>query len=103
MKNVVLLVLGIIVLTGCGGGSTSSEQEDRNAVHCLGFTSSGLVTNSCDFAIVARTFGGTSTPVTVPANSSVADPDANITTGFAGACRAPFTPVTVSTSSFSCQ
>jgi hypothetical protein len=98
--NKVVLVLGMMVLAGCGGGDTSGE-DDRRSVQCTTF-SPGLVNNSCDFATVVRTFGGTSTPVTVPANSSVTDPDATILGVGFGSCRAPFTPVDASPI-FNCQ
>ncbi len=97
-------ILGLgLTLTGCGGGGSSSSGSGSNedVTHCVSF-GDGKVINSCDFAIVVRTFAGSSTPVTVPANSSVTDPDANVA-GIAGACRAPFIPVSESATEFSCD
>ena len=100
LKNIVL-ALSIVFLTACGGGGSSSDTSDRDARRCVSFAN-GQVINSCDFAVVARTFAGSQTPVTVPANGSVSDPDANFG-GFFGACRTPFTPVSINSSEFRCE
>ena len=103
-SKAIVISIASVMLSACGGGSSSgggeSLVEEREALECLSFPN-GMVMNSCDFPIVARTFGGSSTPVTVPPNSSVPDPDANIA-GFAGACRAPFTPVSSDEMNFEC-
>lgn len=107
MKTKLYLLLPIILLSACGGSGSSSGiggeslAQEREAVGCVSFAN-GNVINSCDFTIIARTFAGSSTPVTVPANSQVPDPDAAFG-GFAGACRAPFTPVSQSATEFDCQ
>ena len=96
------IIAGAIV--ACGGGSNSGAGEslaqERQAVDCVDF-GDGTVINLCNFPIVVRTFGGTSTPVTVPANGIVADPDATVF-AFVGACEAPFTPVETSATEFEC-
>lgn len=106
MKNILCIAFITTLLSACGGGGSSSGggeslAQEREATECVSF-SNGNVINSCDFDIIARTFAGSSTPVTVPANGQVPDPDANVA-GFAGACRAPFTPVDRGSNQFDCQ
>lgn len=106
MKVNLVLVLGIVTLLlgACGGGSSSgvgeSLAEEREALECVDFAN-GNVINNCNYAIIVVTFGGTATPVMVPANGVAIDPDANIIASF-GACRAPFTPVEVNATEFEC-
>ena len=108
MRNTfkIIPLITILSLSACGGGGSSSGggeslAQQRDARQCASFAN-GNVINSCDFAIVVRTFAGSSTPVTVPANGQAADPDAAFG-GFFGACRAPFTPVAQSSTEFDCQ
>lgn len=102
MKNIQVLILGLVcvLLSACGGSSNSGSDSSREPVECVEF-SNGNVTNTCNFAIVVRTFGGTSTPVTVPANSTVVDPDGDVNSSW-GACEAPFTPVEATATTFNC-
>jgi len=90
-----LLMMALsFVLVSCGGSSDSgggSLALDREALECVEF-GDGNIINLCGFDIVVRTFGGSATPVTVPANGTAIDPDAGIFGTF-GACEAPFTPV----------
>jgi len=103
IKNYSVAGLLLLGLSACGGGSSSGGEslaQEREASECISF-SDGRIFNSCNFAVVARTFGGTSTPVTVPANASAVDPDSTVA-GFFGACEAPFTPVETGNNEFEC-
>ncbi|MBX2848085.1 MAG: hypothetical protein KTR16_07195 [Acidiferrobacterales bacterium] len=100
--KIVLLSTLLLYLSACGGGSDSgaSLAEEREALECVDF-GNGIVINTCNFNIIVVTFGGTATPVLVPANGTATDPDANVIAGV-GACKAPFTPVEVNANEFEC-
>ena len=104
LLRVLKLAALFLLLSACSGGSESGFGEtlvqNREALKCVRFDP-GTVTNLCDFAIVVRTFGGTSTAVTIPANSTVDDPDANVISSF-GACEAPLTSVPDTKNNFQC-
>lgn len=102
IKGLSLMTL-CISLVACGGSSDSGSGSlalDREALECVEF-GDGVVINLCDFDIVVRTFGGTATPVTVPANGTAVDPDATVFANI-GACEAPFTPVETPNDGFEC-
>jgi hypothetical protein len=104
MKIDRILILAVVCLSlyACGGNSDSgaSLAQQREAAECVEF-GDGTVINYCDFAIIVVTFGGSATPVSVPANSEVIDPDADVFAPF-GACRFPFTPVEINATVFEC-
>ena len=98
------LIVSILFLSACGGGSSSSERSAEAAMDCVsGTVSNGTatLTNVCDIDVNVRIFNNLSSSdaannqpvVLVPANETISGVPAQTFGSTIAACSAPTVPV----------